>query len=75
MMFSTIASLPQVITVIAPMLVGSFGSSLSGLVFYKFPRDYTNDLVVKWAGDFDVILLHAYSAAQKPVRKETPLKR
>ena len=34
MMFSPIASLPQIIAVIAPMLVGSFGSSLSGLVFY-----------------------------------------
>lgn len=34
MMFSPIASLPQVIAVIAPMLAGSFGSSLSDLVFY-----------------------------------------
>lgn len=34
MMFSPIASLPQILTVIAPMLVGTFGSTLSDLVFY-----------------------------------------
>ena len=34
MMFSPVASLPQIIAVIAPMLVGSFGSLLSGLVCY-----------------------------------------
>jgi len=34
MMFSPITSLPQILTVIAPMLVGTFSSSLSDLVFY-----------------------------------------
>lgn len=34
MLFSIVASLPQIIAVIAPMLVGSFGSTLSGLAFF-----------------------------------------
>ena len=34
MMFSPIASLPQIIAIIAPMLAGSFGTTLSSFVFY-----------------------------------------
>lgn len=34
MIFSPMASLPQIIAVIAPMLVGSFGSTLSGLTLF-----------------------------------------
>ena len=34
MMFSLVTSLPQIIAVIAPMLVGSFGSTLSALAFF-----------------------------------------
>ncbi|SMG65768.1 hypothetical protein BMETH_38_4 [methanotrophic bacterial endosymbiont of Bathymodiolus sp.] len=34
MVFSPLASLPQIVAVIAPMLAGSFGTALSSFVFY-----------------------------------------